>query len=108
MTAVAKGLATKLVSTLGGTLKTFILSRIGYQEGAGYGNQSSHTEFMLFAMCTIIPVCTGVLGLIPKFFYPIDAETRDRMYRELAERRSAVVKAINEKDEQIQIEPVTE
>ena len=108
MTGVAKGLAQKLVSTLGGTVKAFILSRIGYKEGAGYGNQTAHTEYMLFAMCTIIPVATTILGLIPKFFYPIDAETRDRMYRELAERRQAVAKEINEKAAQIKIEPQTE
>ena len=108
MTGVAKGLAQKLVSTLGGTIKAFILSRIGYKEGAGYGNQSAHTEYMLFAMCTIIPVATTILGLIPKFFYPIDAETRDRMYRELAERRQAVAKEMNEKAAQIHVEPQTE
>lgn len=108
MTGVAKGLAQKLVSTLGGTIKAFILSRIGYKEGAGYGNQSAHTEYMLFAMCTIIPVATTVLGLIPKFFYPIDSETRDRMYRELAERRQAVAKEMNEKAAQIHVEPQTE
>ena len=108
MTGVAKGLAQKLVSTLGGTIKAFILSRIGYKEGAGYGNQSAHTEYMLFAMCTIIPVATTVLGLIPKFFYPIDSETRDRMYRELAERRQAIAKEMNEKAAQIHVEPQTE
>ena len=63
---------------------------------------------MLFAMCTIIPVATTVLGLIPKFFYPIDSETRDRMYRELAERRQAVAKEMNEKAAQIHVEPQTE
>ncbi len=108
MTGVAKGLAQKLVVTLGGTVKSFILSRIGYKEGAGYGNQSTHTEYMLFAMCTIIPVVTGILGLFPKFFYPIDTKTRDRMYRELAERRRAVAKEINSGTAQLQPEPQPE
>ena len=104
MTGVAKGLASKLVGTLGGTVKSFILSRIGYKEGAGYGNQSTHTEYMLFAMCTIIPVVTGLLGLFPKFFYPIDAKTRDRMYRELAERRKAVAAQMNKEADLINVE----
>ncbi len=104
MTGVAKGLASKLVGTLGNTVKSFILSRIGYKEGAGYGNQSAHTEYMLFAMCTIIPVVTGIIGLIPKFFYPIDAKTRDRMYKDLAERRRAVAEELNKDADLIKVE----
>ena len=40
MTGVAKDLAKKLVGTVGASIKAFILSKIGYVEGAGYGNQS--------------------------------------------------------------------
>ncbi len=98
MTGVAKGLATKLVATLGNTVKSFIMSRIGYQEGAGYGKQSEKTEYLLFVMCTIVPVCTGILSLIPKLFYPINTETRERMYRELNERRHATVTEVNAKE----------
>lgn len=105
ITAVAKGLATKLVSSFGAALKTFILKLIGYKEGAGYGNQSEHTEFMLFAMCTVIPVVTSIFGLIPKIFYPIDAKTRERMYTELNERRQEVIDTMKNKQE---LTPVTE
>lgn len=55
-------------------------------------------------MCTIIPVATGIFGLIPKFFYPIDSETRDRMYRELAERRKAVAAQMNKEADLINVE----
>lgn len=108
MTGVARGLAKKLVSTLGGTLQSYILSKIGYQQGAGYGNQSAHTEFMLFAMCTIVPVATGFLGNIPKFFYPIDAKTRDRMYTELAQRRSEIARQLDDTKKEQPAEPAAE
>lgn len=93
MTGVTRGLAQKLVTTLGSMIKTFILGRIGYVQGAGFGNQSESTEYSLFAMCTILPVATGLLSIIPKFFYDLSGEKRDRMYRELAERREAMKQA---------------
>ncbi|MBP9988721.1 MAG: MFS transporter [Ruminococcus sp.] len=105
ITGVAKGLAKKLVSSFGTALKSFILKQIGYKEGAGYGNQSEHTEYMLFVTCTIIPVVTSIFALIPKLFYPIDAKTRERMYIELNERRQEVINVMNEKSE---ANPVTE
>lgn len=96
MTGVAKGLATKLVSTLGNTIKTMILSRIGYVQGAGFGGQSEATEYSLFWMCTILPVVTGLLGIIPKLFYDLSGEKRDRMYAELRERRNAIKAQVDE------------
>ncbi|MBP3939291.1 MAG: MFS transporter [Clostridia bacterium] len=99
ITGVAKGLATKLVGTLGGTIKSAILASIGYKEGAGFGNQSEHTEYLLFMMCTLLPTVTGILGLIPKFFYDLSGEKKERMYRELAERRQSVIDHMKEIDE---------
>ncbi len=96
MTGVAKDLARKLVGTLGNTIKSFILSKIGYVEGAGYGNQSERTEYLLFMMCTLLPTVTSVFGLIPKFFYDLSGEKKERMYRELAERRKSIIDKANE------------
>ena len=96
MTGVAKGLAQKLVGTLGNTIKSAILASIGYKEGAGFGNQGEKTEYLLFMMCTLLPTVTGILGLIPKFFYDLSGEKRDRMYRELAERRQSVINQMKE------------
>ena len=93
MTGVTRGLAQKLVSTLGSMIKTFILGRIGYVQGAGFGNQSESTEYSLFTMCTILPVVTGLLSIIPKFFYALSGEKKERMYRELYERREAMKNA---------------
>lgn len=104
ITGVAKGLATKLVGTLGASLKSFILSRIGYKEGAGYGNQTAKTEYLLFAMCTVVPTLTGLIGLIPKFFYDLSGEKRDRMYRELHERRQAVIDNMKEVADSIHVD----
>jgi Na+/melibiose symporter-like transporter len=100
ITGVAKDLSRKLVGTLGATIKAAILASIGYKEGAGFGNQSEKTEYYLFMMCTLLPTVTGIFGLIPKFFYDLSGEKKERMYRELAERRQSVInqmKAIDEK-----------
>lgn len=104
MTGVAKDLARKLVGTLGNTIKSFILSKIGYVEGAGYGNQSERTEYLLFMMCTLLPTVTSVFGLIPKFFYDLSGEKKERMYRELAERRKSIIDKANEINDKIESE----
>jgi len=96
MTGVAKDLARKLVGTLGATIKAFILSKIGYVEGAGYGRQSERTEYLLFMMCTLLPTVTSVFGLIPKFFYDLSGEKKELMYRELAERRKSILDKANQ------------
>ncbi len=91
MTGVAKGLANKLVTYLGGSIKTFLLRKIGFKQGEDYLNQDSATEYKLFMMCTLLPFVTGIGGLIPKLFYNIDAKTRKQMYDDLAARRQAAV-----------------
>ncbi len=98
ITGVAKDLSRKLVSTLGATIKSAILASIGYKEGAGFGNQSAKTEYYLFMMCTFLPTVTGIFGLIPKFFYDLSGEKKERMYRELAERRQAAIDEMKEID----------
>ena len=87
LTGVAKELPRKLINTFGATVKTIILDKVGYVEGAGFGGQSEKTEYSLFWMCTILPVITGILSIIPKCFYNLSGEKRDTMYRELHERR---------------------
>ena len=108
VTGVARNLARKLVGTLGGTIKAFILSRIGYKEGAGYGNQSARTEYLLFMMSTLLPTVTGSLGLFAKIFYPLDAKTREQMYRELGERRQQIINEMNQLNDSIVVENTDE
>lgn len=47
-------------------------------------------------MGTGIPVITGALGIIPKFFHNLNGEKRDQMYRELFARREAMRNAIEQ------------
>lgn len=88
MTSMARGLATKLVRTVSGTIKPIIMKKIGYEQGKQFGTQTDSTKYALFAMTTIIPFLTGLLGIIPKFFYDLGGEKRERMYEELLARRA--------------------
>lgn len=96
MTGVTKNIAKKLVDTFRNTLQTMVLSKIGYVQGAGFGGQSEKTEFALFALCTIVPVVTGLLSIIPKLFYDLSGEKLERMYEELNERRKLVTQQTEE------------
>ena len=94
MTGVAKGIAVKLVQTLGGTIKNFILSAIGYQQGAEFNTQSDDTKYKIFVMFSILPVVTGIFGIIPKLFYDLGGAKRDKMYAELRARRAEMSKNV--------------
>jgi Na+/melibiose symporter-like transporter len=95
MTGVARGLVTKLQGIVMGSIQNFIMKRIGYVQGLSIGTQSDSTKWWIFAMGTGIPVITGALGIVPKFFHNLSGEKRDRMYRELYARREATRNAIN-------------
>lgn len=95
MTGVIKGLASKIVGSFGTVLSTVMLQLIGYRQGLKPGQQSERTEYLLFMTTTLLPVVTGFMGIIPKFFYNIDNKTRQRMYAELAERRSEIAQTLN-------------
>ena len=99
MTGVAKGLVTKLQGVVRGSIENLIMKEIGYIQGLDIGTQEDRTKWWLFAMGTGVPVITGMLGIIPKFFYNINNEKREQMYRELFARREAMRRAVeNAKD----------
>lgn len=99
MTGVARGLVTKLQSITMSSIQNFIMKRIGYIQGLSIGTQSDRTKWWIFAMCTGIPIITGALGIVPKFFHNLNGKERDRMYQELFARREAMQNAIkNAKD----------
>ena len=98
ITGVVKGLASKIIGSLGAVINTVLLQAIGYRQGLKPGQQSARTEYLLFLTCTLVPAAAGICGMIPKFFYNIDDKTRKRMYEELAERRSETAKALNADD----------
>lgn len=103
MTGVAKGLVNKLQTVVMNSFKNFVLAKVGYIQGAAIGTQSDKAKWWLFALGTGIPVITGCLGVIPKLFYPIDNKMRDEMYADLTERRSAVVKKMDEIAAEIEV-----
>ncbi len=96
MTGVARGLVTKLQGIVMGSIQNFIMSKIGYVQGLSIGTQADSTKWWIFAMGTGIPIITGALGIVPKFFHDLNGEKRDRMYRELFARREAMRNAVEE------------
>lgn len=90
-TGVAKGLVLKIQSSLMNTVRSLLLKKIGYVQGLKIGTQDESTKFWLFALCTVVPLVTGSLGIVPKMLWPISQKKRERMYNELAERREKVV-----------------
>ncbi|MBO5065512.1 MAG: MFS transporter [Clostridia bacterium] len=94
MTSVARDLTKKLASILNSALSLQLKKLIGYDissytRGAA---QTDDTKFGLFAMATIIPTVTGLLGIIPILFYDLSGEKRERMYAELLTRREEAAK----------------
>ena len=95
MTGVARDLVKKLQGIAMGSIQNFIMKRIGYVQGLAIGTQADSTKWWIFAMGTGIPIITGALGIIPKFFHNLNGETRNRMYQELFARREAMQKAVS-------------
>ncbi len=101
MTGVARDLVKKLQGIVMGSIQNFIMKRIGYVQGLSIGTQADSTKWWIFAMGTGIPVITGALGIIPKFFHNLNGEKRDQMYQELFARREAMRNAVeNAKDDE--------
>ena len=106
MTGVARDLVKKLQGIVMGSIQNFIMKRIGYVQGLSIGTQADSTKWWIFAMGTGIPVITGALGIIPKFFHNLNGETRDRMYRELFARREAMQRAVSEAKDAEELEKI--
>ncbi len=92
MTGVARGLVKKAQTNLKSSFMNIVLGKIGYVQGQAIGTQSYKAKWWLFALGTGIPIITSCLGIVPKFFYPINDKVRATMYKELVERRSAIAK----------------
>ena len=93
MVSVFQSLTRKLASTVGSALNSLVLGRLGYDQNAAPGSQSEKVEYTIFALFSIIPSTLSLIGMIPKFFYDLNGEKRDRMYAELHERRAMVMHA---------------
>jgi len=101
MTGVAKGLVTKLVNTAKNSIQPLLLKQFGYDPNASQGHQTPQARHALFWMCTLLPVVTGILSLVPQLFYDLQGEKKDRMYRELYERRKIMQESVDNANENI-------
>ena len=100
---VAKNLITKVQNIVMTSVKSLILSAIGYEQGIAIGTQKDKTKWWLFALCTGIPQLTGILSVIPKFLYPLSGDLRNQMYSELMKRRHDLNEKITNDNNDIKI-----
>jgi len=98
MTSVARGLIGKLQGIGMNTVKNLVLAEIGYIQGKAIGTQALRTKWWLFALGTGVPIITSSLGIVPKFFYPLKGDRRDRMYADLLERRRQMAERVTNAD----------
>lgn len=104
MTGVSMDLIGKLQNAVMSGVNNIVMGKIGYVQGREIGTQTDKTKWWIFALGTGIPIISSSLGIIPKFFYPLSAENRTKMYEDLTERRIAMAEfmktASNEEIEQ--------
>ena len=96
MTGVAKGLVSKAVRGVTAVIQPLLLGMFEYDVNATPDSLSPTARYALFWMCTLLPVVTGSLSIIPQFFYDLQGEKKERMYMELRERRKAIANQVDE------------
>ena len=96
MTGVAQATIGKLQNAVMGSVNAIVMKKIGYQQGLEIGTQTTKTKWWIFALGTGIPIITSSLGIIPKFFYPLNAEIRNQMYSELQQRRDKMAEIMKD------------
>ncbi len=89
MTGVTMSTISKLQKAIMNIVNNLVMEKIGYVQGKTIGTQSDSTKWWIFALGTGIPIISSCLGVVPKFFYPLSADKRSLMYKELFERRKA-------------------
>ncbi len=90
MTGVSMDLIGKFQNAIMSGVNNVVMGKIGYIQGKEIGTQTDKTKWWIFALGTGIPIISSSLGIIPKFFYPLSAERKAKMYEELTERRIAM------------------
>lgn len=90
MLGVTQSLITKIQQAIMGGVTNIVMGKIGYIQGLEIGTQTDRTKWWIFALGTGIPIITSSLGIVPKLFYPLSAEVREKMYADLQERRAAM------------------
>ena len=64
------------------------MNKIGYIQGKEIGTQTDKTKWWIFALGTGIPIISSCLGIVPKLFYTLSADKRERMYSDLQKQRT--------------------
>lgn len=100
--SAASAFMCKIPARINGVLQPLYKKWIDYDQDAYMhilpGRQSGQplrAQKWIFAMATILPAFLVLSSMIPMFWYNVDKDTRDRMYRELNERRVKVAETIN-------------
>ena len=94
--SIASTFICKIPSRINGILQPKYKEWVSYDQAAYTEGreQPLKAQKWIFAMATIIPAFLVLSSMIPMFWYNIDKDTRDRMYRELNERRARVAESI--------------
>ncbi len=94
--SVASTFMCKIPSRINGVLQPRYKQWIGYDQTAYTEGrqQPERAQKWIFAMATIIPAFIVISSMIPMIWYNINKEKRDRMYRELNERRVKIAENI--------------
>ncbi len=92
-TSVAKNLVLKLQGIGMNSIRLLVMKKIGYVQGAKIGTQDERTKFWLFALCTVVPFVTSILGIVPKLMWPLSKAREAQMYLELAQMRDKRINA---------------
>lgn len=101
MTGVTMSIIAKIQGAIMSAVNNIVMDRIGYIQGKEIGTQTDKTKWWIFALGTGIPIISSSLGIIPKFFYPLSADKRAKMYKELFERRNQkrhIMESANEEE----------
>ena len=94
--SAAGAFITKIPARINGVLQPKYKEWVGYDKTAYLEGreQPEKAQKWIFAMATLIPAILVATSVLPMLAFNIDKNTRDRMYRELNERRAAQAEKI--------------
>ncbi|MDR2686361.1 MAG: hypothetical protein LBB75_01295, partial [Oscillospiraceae bacterium] len=98
-----KGVVEKISGYAFNGINTWLRFKVGFKTGIDYTNQPLHVQRFVWGMFTFFPAVTGnILSMIPKFFYNVSKEDRERMYEDLKVRRATLSREITEAAQEAQ------
>ena len=95
--SAASAFITKIPARINGVLQPKYKEWVDYDLTAYTEDreQPERAQKWIFAMATLIPALIVISSMIPMFWFNINKNTRDRMYRELNERRARTAETFN-------------